>query len=81
MKDATLIRIGVIGAIVAALCCITPMLVVLLGAVGFAAVTGYLEVLLIPAIILFVGLIVYGVYRRNRTLKAADKHSGESLLL
>jgi hypothetical protein len=33
MKDATLIRIGVIGAIVAALCCVTPMSVILLGLV------------------------------------------------
>jgi len=73
MKDATLIRIGVIGAIVAALCCVTPMLVILLGAVGLAAVTGYLDVVLVPAMALFVGLIVYGVYRRNRTPKAADK--------
>jgi mercuric ion transport protein len=73
MKDATLIRIGVVGAIVAALCCVTPMLVILLGAVGLAAVTGYLDVVLVPAMALFVGLIVYGVYRRNRTLKAADK--------
>ena len=73
MKDATLIRIGVIGAIVAVLCCVAPMLVVLLGAVGLAAVTGYLDVVLIPAMTLFIGLIAYGVYRRNRTLKAADK--------
>jgi mercuric ion transport protein len=73
MKDAALIRIGVIGAVVAALCCATPMLAILLGAVGLAAVTGYLDVFLIPAMILFVGVTVYGVYRRNRTLKAAGK--------
>ncbi len=73
MKDAALVRTGVIGAIIAALCCFTPILVVLLGAVGLSAVTGYLDVVLIPALVFFVGLTVYAVYRRNRTLKGANK--------
>lgn len=55
MKDATLIRTGIIGAVVAALCCFTPILVVLLGAVGLSALTGYLDVVLIPALVFFVG--------------------------
>ena len=73
MKDATLVRTGIIGAILAALCCFTPILVVLLGAVGLSAVTGYLDMVLIPAMIFFVGLTVYAVYRRNRTSKVASK--------
>jgi mercuric ion transport protein len=73
MKDATLIRTGIIGAIVAALCCFTPVLVILLGAVGLSALTGHLDAVLIPALVFFVGLIVYAVYRRNRTRKGANK--------
>ncbi len=73
MKDATLIRTGIVGAVIAALCCFTPILVVLLGAVGLSALTGYLDVVLIPALVFFVGLTVYAVYRRNRTLESANK--------
>jgi mercuric ion transport protein len=73
MKDATLMRTGIIGAVVAALCCFTPILVILLGAVGLSALTGYLDVVLMPALAFFVGLTVYAVYRRNRTLKGANK--------
>ncbi len=73
MKDAALIRTGAIGVIVAALCCFTPILVVLLGAVGLSALTGYLDVVLIPAMIFFAGLTAYAVYRRNRALKDIGK--------
>jgi mercuric ion transport protein len=73
MKNATLIRIGVMGAVVAALCCVTPVLVILLGAVGLAGVMGYLDVVLLPAMAFFVGLIVYGVYRRDQAPLPADK--------
>jgi mercuric ion transport protein len=73
MKDATLIRTGIIGSVVAALCCFTPVLVVLLGAVGLSAVTGYLDVVLVPALIFFVGPTVYALYRRNRALKSANR--------
>ncbi len=73
MKNATLFRTGIIGAVVAALCCFTPILVVLLGAVGLSALTGYLDVVLVPALVFFVGLTAYAVYRRNRTLESANK--------
>ncbi len=73
MKDATLVRTGIIGAVVAALCCFTPVLVVLLGAVGLSALTGYLDVVLIPALVFLVGLTAYAVYRRNRNLRNVSK--------
>ncbi|MGB5082641.1 MAG: mercury resistance system transport protein MerF [Burkholderiales bacterium] len=72
MKDATLIRTGIIGAVVAALCCFTPVLVILLGIVGLSALTGYLDAVLIPALVFFVGLTAYAVYRRNRGRRHAD---------
>jgi len=60
-------KTGVIGAIIAALCCFTPVLVVLLGAVGLSSLTGYLDVVLLPALAIFIGLAIYGYLRRNRT--------------
>lgn len=54
------------GAAFAALCCFTPILVGLLGLVGLGAVTGYLDYVLLPALIGFLGLALYGLSRRNR---------------
>lgn len=53
--------IGGIGAGLAALCCFTPILVVLLGAVGLAALTGYFDSVLLPALLVFIGMLVYGL--------------------
>ncbi|WP_407898717.1 mercury resistance system transport protein MerF [Ferrigenium sp. UT5] len=61
----TLLRVGIIGAILTALCCFTPLLVVLLGALGLAALTGYLDYVLLPAMVMFVALIIYAARRRS----------------
>jgi mercuric ion transport protein len=37
MDNRTLLRTGIVGTAVAALCCATPVLVILLGAVGLSA--------------------------------------------
>lgn len=62
----TLLRIGVLGTVLAALCCFTPVLAALLEAVGLAALTGYLDYVLIPALIVFIGLTLYAVGRQKR---------------
>jgi mercuric ion transport protein len=61
-----LLAVGMIGSIVVALCCFTPVLVVLLGAVGFAALAGWLDVVLLPALAIFVGLTVCALWRMER---------------
>jgi len=57
---------GIIGTIIAALCCFTPVLVILLGAVGLSALTGYLDFVLLPALGFFVLLTLYAVWRRKK---------------
>jgi len=49
------------------LCCFTPILAVLFGAVGLSAVLGYLDYVLIPAMVLFLGIVAYAAYRRRRS--------------
>ena len=66
MNDKTLLGIGIGGTVVAALCCFTPILVVLLGAVGLSAALGWLDYVLLPALAFFIGLTIYAVYRRRR---------------
>ena len=44
-------------------------LLVLLGVVGLSALTGWLNVVLLPALGVFAGLTVYAVWRRQRRMK------------
>lgn len=67
MRDRTILGVGIIGTVIAALCCFTPVLVVLLGIVGLSALTGYLDLVLLPALAFFIGLTVYALRRRSKT--------------
>lgn len=61
-----LLRTGIIGTVIAAICCFTPVLVVLLGALGLAAWVGWLDYVLIPALVFFIGLTGYAYYRQRQ---------------
>ena len=64
MKDPkTLLRVSIIGTTLVALCCFTPVLVILLGVVGLSALTGYLDYVLLPALAIFIGLTIYAIHR------------------
>lgn len=69
MTDDRLLKTGVIGTTVAALCCFTPILVVGLGAVGLSAWLGWLDYVLLPALAGFLLLTAYAFYRRRREAK------------
>ncbi len=58
--------LGVIGAALTCLACLTPALVLLLGAVGLGALTGRLDLIVLPLLIGFVGLAVYRVRQVRR---------------
>lgn len=60
-------RAGIAGSVVAALCCFTPLAVILLGWVGLSAWLGWLDYVLLPALGLFLALTVYGFYAAQRT--------------
>jgi len=62
----TLIKVGMVGTVLVALCCFTPILVTLLGVVGLSALTGYLDVVLVPALAAFFGLTIYAVVRKRK---------------
>ncbi len=65
MRDRPLITTGVIGAVLAAICCMTPLLVVVFGAVGLTAWLAKADYVLIPALSLCLALVVFGLYRRR----------------
>lgn len=64
--DRKLLGIGIVGTVVVALCCFTPVLVILLGVVGLSAMLGWIDYVLFPALAFFIALTVYAVWRRQR---------------
>lgn len=76
MKDRTLLRTGIAGTVIAAVCCFTPVLVVLLAGVGLSAATGYLDFVLFPALAFFMGLTVYAFWRKQRNAQQAREPGG-----
>tara|TARA_R100001440_G_scaffold16101_1_gene27264 strand:- start:864 stop:1103 length:240 start_codon:yes stop_codon:yes gene_type:complete len=71
----TLLRVSVIGTVLVALCCFTPILVVLLGTLGLAALTGHLDYVLLPALVFFIGLTCYAVWRKKKHDACCDSPS------
>jgi mercuric ion transport protein len=65
MTEKGLLGIGICGTAVAALCCFTPVLVVLPGALGLSAAIGWLDYVLLPALVLFLGLTVFALWKRR----------------
>ena len=66
MSDRSLIATGAIGAAIAAICCATPILAIALGAAGLTAWLAKADYILIPALFVFLGLAVYGIYRQRK---------------
>jgi mercuric ion transport protein len=58
MKPQTLLKTGIIGTIIALICCFTPVLVILFGVLGLSAFIGWLDMVLLPSLAIF--LIITG---------------------
>tara|TARA_R110000868_G_scaffold245438_2_gene501952 strand:+ start:136 stop:384 length:249 start_codon:yes stop_codon:yes gene_type:complete len=72
MKDATILKTGIVGTVIAAICCAPPVLVIALGALGLSAWVSGLDYVLLPALTIFLGLTAYGLWRRNRAAAYCD---------
>lgn len=70
MQNRTLFRTGIVGSVIAAVCCATPVLVILLGGVGLSAWVGWLDFVLIPALLGFIGVTLFA-WRRLRIERAS----------
>lgn len=71
MRPSKLFRLGVVGTLVAALCCFTPVLTILLTAVGAAAAIGYLDYVLLPGLAIVVAIAIYALVRQRRAIASA----------
>lgn len=66
MSDRKLLGVGLGGSALAAVCCFTPALALLLGAVGLSAWLAWLDYVLLPALILFLAITGYALVRRRK---------------
>ncbi len=64
-KDKKLLGTGSVGAAIAAICCFTPALVLLVGFAGLSAFIGWLDYGLFPMLFASMGLVAYALYLRS----------------
>lgn len=65
MNKSKLLKVGIIGSAITAVCCFTPILVILLGAVGLSAAVGYLDYVLFPALVIFIIITFYALLKKD----------------
>jgi mercuric ion transport protein len=70
MTDRNLLGLGIAGTAIAAVCCFTPVLVVMLGAIGVAGWVARVDSVLIAALVGFAALTVYALVRKSRAERA-----------
>ncbi|MDR8390498.1 mercury resistance system transport protein MerF [Aliifodinibius sp. S!AR15-10] len=68
-------KVGFWGMLVAAICCFTPLLMWGFATVGLAAFTAYLDYVLLPALFIFMALLLigYNQYQKNKSSKQKDE--------
>ncbi len=74
---------AVSGAVLVALCCFTPILVIALAAVGLTTLTPYLDYVLFPALVLLIVLAVVSYLRwkkHNRSRTQGSKVQSSRLI-
>lgn len=60
-----MLKVGIIGTIVAAVCCFTPLLPFLLGAIGISWFVGYLDIILLPLLVVFALMTLFALWKRR----------------
>ena len=59
-------KTGLVGTIITAICCFTPILVWLFTAIGLAGMLAYLDFLLLPLLGLFTVITIWGIVRHSK---------------
>jgi mercuric ion transport protein len=72
MSNRALLTTGVVGSVIAAICCATPLLVVLLGSVGLSAWLGGIDYVVLPILVICIGITVFALYRRRTNVDTAE---------
>ena len=67
MDRHSLLRTGIIGSAVTAICCFTAVLVLLFTALGVSAALGWIDWILLPALAIFLAMTAYAIWLRRRS--------------
>jgi mercuric ion transport protein len=67
MQKNKLLKAGLVGSIVTAICCFTPFLVVVFGLAGLSPLVIYLDVVLLPLLVVFVGITAFALWKKPKT--------------
>ena len=76
MNDQGKIRMGIAGAVLVAVGCLTPLLVTVLAAVGVSSAMGWLDFVLVPLFLASAGIVTHTLLRRRRASAEAAAKSG-----
>jgi len=66
-SNGKLLKTGIAGSILAAICCFTPVLVILFGSLGLSAWIGWLDYVLLPSLVLFLSITAIAIFRKSRS--------------
>jgi mercuric ion transport protein len=69
-QNTELIGVGAAGAVLSMLCCVTPLLAVLLAALGLTAFVAKLDYVLVPLFLASIALVIFALVRRRRSCAA-----------
>jgi mercuric ion transport protein len=67
MKKLNLLKAGIVGSIVTAICCFTPFLVIVFGLAGLSYFVGNLDAILLPLLAIFIGITIFALWRKSKT--------------
>ena len=67
MDANTLLKTGIAGTVGTAICCVTPVLAIVLGAVGLSTLAIWLDYVLLPALAAFLIMTGYALWKRRKT--------------
>jgi len=65
LQDNKLLKRGIIGSMIAAVCCFTPLLVIAFAGVGLSALIGGLDYVLFPMLFASLGVVAFALYLRS----------------
>ena len=66
MQNIKLLKAGITGSIVTAICCFTPFLVFVFGLAGLSSVVADLDVVLFPLLAIFLGITIFALWKRSK---------------
>ena len=71
MQKYNLLKAGLVGTIVTAICCFTPFLVIVFGLAGLSSLIVYLDVILFPLLAIFIGITIYALWKKSKSQSEA----------